>query len=477
MPIRLLLLLLTTATLTAQRSIDQVVRDFAGAQVLGHTLTAVDVRDVSTGRQLASHNAEVSCIPASTQKLITTAAAMDLLSADYRFATRLIASGPVENGVLQGDLIILGGGDPTLGSESMDGSRPLDAVVRQWVAAVRDHGITRVTGAVVGDGSRYGSDGTGRGWAWADLGNYYGAGAYGLNVNENAYELTFTQRPREGSIPPVLSTDPPIPGLTFTNELTSGPRGSGDQAYIFGAPFNFQHFIRGSIPAGTGSFQIRGSIPDPALLAAQQLNEALEGGGVAVTGLPTTRATLPKVGEGQVLDEQFSPYLSEIVDRTNMRSVNLYAEALLREINYVAGDREETASTEVITDWLERQGLDTDGVNLRDGSGLDDRNFFPPAFMTAFLVSQAGAERWVESIPVAGRSGSLRNVLRGTVAEGRVSGKSGTVNAVRCYAGYVDRPDGRRLAYSIAVNNHTLRSSQVSGLIYELMRDLCTARL
>ncbi|THH37914.1 D-alanyl-D-alanine carboxypeptidase/D-alanyl-D-alanine endopeptidase [Neolewinella litorea] len=470
--------LLLTGTLSAQRSVQQLVADFAGTQVLGKALVAVDIRSVVDGRQLASHNAGVACIPASTQKLITTAAAMDLLGADYRFQTRLIASGPVTEGTLRGNLYIVGGGDPTLGSERMDGADELEAVVEQWAAAVRKRGITRITGAVVGDGSRYGTDGTGRGWPWADLGNYYGAGAYGLNVNENSYEITFSQRPEVGSTPPVLRTEPVVPGLEFTNELRSGPRGSGDQAYIYGAPFNHHHFIRGSIPAGTGSFRIRGSLPDPAMLAAQLLNQRLETDGVSIIGPPATHLTLGGYTVGEMLDEQYSPHLSEIVDRTNLQSVNLYAESLLREINKVNGQPvEELSSTDVLVDWLGSQGLDTEGVNLRDGSGLDPRNFFSPAFMTAFLVSQAGAERWIESIPLAGRTGSLRNVLRGTVAEGRVRGKSGTVNAVRTYAGYVDRPDGRRLAYSIAVNNHDLRSSVVNRLIYDLMRDLCTASL
>ncbi|NJB87308.1 D-alanyl-D-alanine carboxypeptidase/D-alanyl-D-alanine-endopeptidase (penicillin-binding protein 4) [Lewinella marina] len=470
--------LLFSVALSGQSSVQQVVDRFAGTQVLENALVAVDVRLVDDGRQLASHNARVACIPASTQKLITTAAAMDILGSDYRFETRLIASGPIEDGILRGNLYIVGGGDPTLGSSRMDGAAELEEVVESWARAIRERGIRRITGAVIGDGSRYGSDGTGRGWPWADLGNYYGAGAYGLNLNENSYELTFTQRPDEGSTPPVLRVEPAVPGLKFTNELTSGPRGSGDQAYIFGAPFNYHHFIRGSIPAGTGSFRIRGSLPDPALLAAQMLNDRLEAVGIVVTGPPATHLTVGGYTVGEMLDEQLSPYLSEIVDRTNMNSVNLYAEGLLREMNKANGrPREELASTEVVMDWLESRGLDTRGVNLRDGSGLDPRNFFSPAFMTAFLVDQAGQERWVESIPLAGRSGSMRNVLRGTVAEGRVRGKSGTVNAVRTYAGYVDRPDGRRLAYSVAVNNHDLRTSVVNRLIYDLMRDLCTAGL
>ncbi|MCP9234403.1 D-alanyl-D-alanine carboxypeptidase/D-alanyl-D-alanine-endopeptidase [Lewinella sp. JB7] len=471
-------LLLVSTVLHGQPSVRDVVQDFAGTQELRNAVIAVDVRDVNTGRQLAGHNAERACIPASTQKLITTAAAMDLLGPDHRFRTWLVANGPIEGGTLRGNLVIVGGGDPTLGSSLMEGVASLDEVVQTWVDKVRAAGITRISGAVVGDGSYYTTDGAGRGWSWADLGNYYGAGTYGLNVNENAYYLSFSQRQREGATPPILDTEPKVPGLVFVNELTSGPRGSGDRAYIFGAPFNYRQYVRGTIPVGTGRFRIRGSIPDPALLAAQLLDRKLEASGVDVVQPPASDQTVGSgpYGNGKVLDERRSPPLSEIVDRTNLTSNNLYAETLLREMNKARGNTD-LASTDIVIDWLESRGVKTEGVRLLDGSGLSARNFFPPSAMTTLLVDRSGSDRWRESIPLAGRTGSLRRVLRGTVAEGRVQGKSGTIDAVRAYAGYVDRPDGRRLAYSIAVNNHTLRGSRLNELIYGLMRDLCTASL
>ncbi len=480
MPLRLLLplLLLWTYSLTGQTGVQDVVDKFAGTQVLAHSWRAVDVRDASTGERVASYQPELACIPASTQKLLTTAVAMDVLGPDYRFETKLIAGGAVDNGALRGNLYVVGGGDPSLGSNMMDGVPGVEAVLDRWVAAVQQRGIRRITGAVVGDGSYLGTDGAGRGWPWADLGNYYGAGAYGLNFNENSYTLSFAQRPQEGSTPPVLSTDPVVPGLTFTNELRSGPRGSGDQAYIFGSPFTYDYFIRGSIPVGTGRFRIRGSVPDPPLWVAQLLTTALRAAGIEVVQPPTTHLVVGPLAAdtGELLVTSQSPPLAELVDRTNLTSNNLFAEALLREVYRVRGGGEQEL-TEVIVDWLEEHGITTDGLQLQDGSGLSPRNYFPPALMTALLVNRAGEARWRRSIPLAGRTGSMRNVLKGTVAEGRVWGKSGTIDGVRAYAGYVERPDGRRLVYHIAVNNHTLRGTELNPLIYGLMRDLCTAGL
>jgi D-alanyl-D-alanine carboxypeptidase/D-alanyl-D-alanine-endopeptidase (penicillin-binding protein 4) len=464
------LLLLLPGLLISQRTIQDAVTDFARTQVLRNAVISVDVRQVQDGAVIASHRPELACIPASTQKLVTTAAAMDVLGPDHRFETRLLADGPIENDVLLGNLYIVGGGDPTLGSDKMEGADDWQTVVAKWAAAVRNRGITRITGAVVGDGSYLGTDGTAAGWPWADLGNYYGAGAYGLNLNENAYVLSFAQRPRQGSTPPIVGTDPEIPGLTFVNELESGPPGSGDQAYIYGAPFNYRQFVRGSIPVGTGRFQIRGSIPDPPLFAAQALHDRLKAAGTEISQTPTTTLDLGRLPgkEAQVLHRTLSPPLSEIVDRTNLTSNNLYAEALFRVL-----EKDGTS----VRAWLQQQGLPTEGIQLIDGSGLSPRNFFPPGFLTELLINRAVDSRWKESIPLAGRSGSMRRVLAGTPAEGRLYAKSGTIRAVRAYAGYVDRPDGRRLAFSIAVNNHTVSGRELNRLLYRLMGELVTAKL
>jgi D-alanyl-D-alanine carboxypeptidase/D-alanyl-D-alanine-endopeptidase (penicillin-binding protein 4) len=471
--------------------VQEAVSDFARTQVLSSAVISVDVRSVPDGRVIAAHQPELACIPASTQKLVTTAAAMDVLGPDYRFETKLVADGPIENGVLLGNLYIVGGGDPTLGSARMEGTKEWRAVVADWVEAVRARGITRITGAVVGDGSYFGTDGAAAGWPWADLGNYYGAGAYGLNLNENAYVLSFAQRPKQGATPPIVGTDPEVPGLTFANELTSGPPGSGDRAYIYGAPFNYRQFVRGSIPAGTGRFRIRGSIPDPPLFAARQLNDRLEAAGTEVIQPPTTTLDLgrPPGEEATVLHRTPSPPLAAIVDRTNLTSNNLYAEALFRLLEKQRTTRRHGAlpvsrvppqsysSDNAVMDWLEEQNVPTEGVHLIDGSGLSPRNFFPPRFLTDLLIARAGDTRWKESIPLAGRSGSMRRVLTGTPAVGRLYAKSGTIRAVRAYAGYVDRPDGQRLAFSIAVNNHSLSGRTLNGLLHRLMGELVTAKL
>ncbi|MEM9260150.1 MAG: D-alanyl-D-alanine carboxypeptidase/D-alanyl-D-alanine-endopeptidase, partial [Bacteroidota bacterium] len=375
-----------------QASLQQLVRKFALDEALAGATISIDVIEVASGRRVAYHQPGIACIPASTQKLLATAYALDQLGEDHRFTTKLIAIGPIVNGVLRGNLYLLGGGDPSLGSPYLEGTPGLNELLDRWREAVRKAGISSIDGRVIGDGSYYGTDAAAAGWPWSDLGNYYGSGAYGLNIHENFYFLDFLQRSQEGSTPLVSRTRPNVPGLQLTNELRSGPRGSGDQAYIYGAPFGYDNYIRGTIPVGTGRFTIKGALPDPPRFAAQVLCRHLEAGGISVKLPAESDRTLGSGSyrEGTVLDEYSSPPLVEIIDRTNLRSVNLYAEALLREVNKNRGaEHFALSSTEGLLNWLEATGSPLTGVHLEDGSGLAPRNFFPAAFMTAFLRTQA----------------------------------------------------------------------------------------
>lgn len=476
----ILLFLFSSLGLTGQATIQDHIRDFAQDPELAGAIISINVINTADGRMIGGYQSELTCIPASTQKLLTTAVAMDILGEDHRFTTKLLVTGTIEDGTLNGDIYIVGGGDPSLGTPYLDGVPGMSKTMDRWRAAITAAGIRKVNGRVIGDGSYFGTDGASGGWPWSDIGNYYGSGAYGLNFHENFYFLDFLQRGRVGAIPPVQRTRPEVPDLKLTNELRSGPRGSGDQAYVFGAPYGYDNYVRGTIPIGTGRFTIKGAIPDPALFTAQLLCRKLEEAGILVS-LPAESDRNTGDGQlatGRVIDTYVSPPLSELVDRTNLRSNNLYAEALLRETNKAKGmATHELSSTEVMKEWLASAGLPTATIKLEDGSGLATRNFFSAAFMTSFLRHQRGALRWRQSIPLAGRSGSMRGYLKGTAAEGRLRAKSGSLGAARAYAGYVDRADGQQLAFAIMVNNFTMESKDLRGKMHALMLELCRTQL
>lgn len=445
----------------AQQAIDQLRKDPA----LQHAQLGVAVMDVQTGRVVAAHDAAKSLIPASIQKVFTTASALGILGPDYAFRTAVQIGGNLgADGVLRGNIYISGYGDPTLGSDQLEATASLPEVIEKMRLAVQQKGIRRIMGRIIGDPSWLGTEVNGKGWPWIDLGNYYAAGAWGLNIHENLYYLRFQQRSRLGDTPPIVEVDPVIPGLVFQNELRSAAAGSGDNAYIYGAPRTYNRSVRGTIPVGRGVFSIKGSIPDPPLFAAQRLEEQLQSVGIIADRKALNIWDLPPQEKNnddrQLLYTHYSPTLSAIVRRANLKSVNLYCEALIRAIskeNGKSGDPQE--GIEAAEQFWKQRGLAADGCFFQDGSGLARTNAATSQFFAGLLVKIAQEERifssLYDSLPIAGQSGGMKYALRGTGAAGNVRAKTGTLSRVRSLAGYIDARSGRRLAFCIIVNNFT----------------------
>lgn len=469
--------------LPGQNTLQSTVNEWVDDPYFAHASVGVAITDAATGKTLAEHESSRSLIPASNLKLLTTASALAILGADYRFETKLAYDGYVDaQGVLSGNLYLIGSGDPSLGSPELEGTPGLSALLERFRLAIQQAGIRQITGRIITDEQIFSSAANGSHWQWLDMGNYYGCGAFGLNLHENLYYLRFQQRSQLGATPAVASVTPAVPGLQFTNEITSAQRGSGDNAYLYGAPYTYQRHLRGTIPVGSGTFTIKGSIPDPPLFAAQQLRAALEEIGIVCQRPPATMYGLgsgaPALGEPKVFYTHQSPPLQKIVDRTNLKSVNLYAEVLLRAIGHrVKGEGSAEAGLVAMQEFWENRGLDWSGVQLYDGSGMSPRNVLPPAFFSALLGKMYRDENlrsafW-QSLPLAGRTGSLKNSLRGTAAEGNLRAKSGSLEQVRAYSGYVtQRSSGRVLTFSILLNNYTGDGGPARRKLLDLMGKL-----
>lgn len=451
--------------LAAQNSAQQAVDQLAKDPALKYGQLGVAVMDVQTGRMLASYDADKSLIPASIQKIFTTSTALGILGPDHSFKTELQYGGTISpEGILQGNIYIKGYGDPTLGSDQLDAADDLTKVMEKFRLAIQQKGIRRVEGYIVGDPTWLGTEVNGAGWPWGDLGNYYGAGAWGLNIHENLYYLRFQQRSRLGDRPPVVEISPDIPGLVFQNELSSASASSGDNAYIYGAPRTYERIIRGTIPVGSRIFSIKGSIPDPPLFAAQQLQDQLLSVGITSSQKALNFYDLPAqelpADQRSVLYTQLSPPLSAIVQQANIKSVNLYCEALIRTIGReVKSDSSPDGGIEAAEEFWEKKGLSADGCFFQDGSGLSRSNSAPSSFFASLLVKIAQDQQifgpLYDSLPIAGESGGMRYALTGTGAAGKVRAKTGTLARVRSLAGYIDTRSGRRLAFCIITNNFT----------------------
>lgn len=410
---------------------------------------------------------DTALIPASTMKAITTAAANEILGPDFTFQTRLETAGLVdEEGTLTGNLVVRGGGDPTLAESG------ISSTFAKWKTALQEAGIEKIEGSIVGDASIFGTQRVSDSWPWNDFGNYYGSGPCGLTFHQNQFYASFST-PKVGGPAPLIGTDPKLPGVKFFNEMRVGASGSGDNGYIYGAPYGNVFYLRGTVPDGSSSFTIRGALPDPALFCARAFTKYLNTGGFEVSGEPTTVRLMNDAGESlaarKIIHEQESATLKEIMYSTNMKSVNLRAECIFRMIGHeVKGKGTIDASSDAVRDHWAARGVDMTGYIMDDGSGLSRANLVTPRQMAEILYHAAKGKdfnAFKYTLPVAGQSGTLRSIGGGSAASGRVRAKSGTIGRVRNYSGYVSTRSGKEYAFAIFMTNYSGDLSTIKSQI------------
>jgi len=433
--------------------------------------------DMSTGEVVGAFNEDMAIPTASTMKLVTTATAFQYLGSGYRFETKIMYSGVLDtiSGILHGDLYVIGGGDPTLGSRYYNDEGQERDFLHDWVDQVKAAGIKEINGRIIADGSKYNYDGVPAGWVWGDLGNYYGAGPAGLTVFDNMCQLHFKTPKDAGEQTELTCITPYIPGLNIQNRVLSA-NSSRDNAYVYGAPFSLDWFVEGSIPKNEEDFVVKASIPDPEFVVAIELDQALSEHGVHVCYAPTTNRALNKSQpfkrpELSLIYIQKSPSLGSIINWVNKRSVNLFAEHILCEISFKRSGYGSTYNgTQYCMDyWKNKVGY---GLFMTDGSGLSRSNAVSASFFVRLLtyMHKSGAGSSLKnSLSLAGKSGTMAGMCRGTTASGRVYGKSGTMTRIKSYAGYVDTQSGKKLAYAMTMNNHACSNSQVRKYFQYLM--------
>ncbi|MEJ2053102.1 MAG: D-alanyl-D-alanine carboxypeptidase/D-alanyl-D-alanine-endopeptidase [Calditrichaceae bacterium] len=429
------------------------------------------------GQTLIDYQSQLSLTPASGLKLVTTAAALELLGPDYKCTTRIYHDGHVDdNGILQGNIYIRGGGDPTLGSDRVEGSLPLDSLMMYWVNAVKKAGIKEIEGSVFADANLFDHKRTPDYWSWIDIGNYYGAGPSALSIHDNLYYLTFKPGRHAGQPAEVLGTEPEIPGMTFINHMKTGPRFSGDHGYIYAAPGQFKALLDGTVPSGRSSFRIKGAIPDPPLYAAQRFYQELKQAGVNINDYPARLKKSFDYTHAALLYKYSSPPLKDIIFIINKKSFNLYAEQLVKLIA-VAEDNSGSLEDglKCITGFLETNAVSTEGLDLFDGSGLSRSNLITTRTMVELLTFMANRPTFSDyyySLSIAGDEddeGSFNNFGRGTIIAGNARIKSGFISGVRSHSGYVRDHSGRLIAFSFIANNYQGSVTVINNIHKKLM--------
>ncbi len=430
---------------------------FLKSDALTHATVGFHAVNLKTGEVLVNHNSEQSMAMASVLKLATTATVLDKFGSDFTYQTELRYSGACENGVLEGNLYLIGSGDPTLGSKYFEQTNFATNLAK---ILKNQYNIYKINGDIVLDNTAYESliPGT---WPWEDIGNYYGSAPAAINYLDNLYELHF-KTGAAGQQTTLLKTSPPQ-DLEFDNRVKASAENS-DNAFVYGAPSEKKRLITGTIPQNRTRFVVKGALPSPAWQLGLDLQDAFAKAGGVFTGNLLLESA-PKATS--LLHIVKSPRLSEIIAQTNERSLNLYAESLLYLLKEKDEEREDLI--ENLLNYWEQKGVETEGVFIFDGSGLSRFNSANPSFFTNLLVAMHPQQDFVNSLPIAGKTGTLRNFGKNTRLEGKVQAKSGSMKKVRAYAGYLYPESGEVLAFTLVVNNAKGTSSNLRTLMSKLL--------
>ena len=440
----------------------------------------VKVVSLSNGSTIYERNARQQFIPASNMKIYTTAAALDLLGADYRWLTSAYAlSSPDAEGTVGGDLILYGRGAPDLADDHTENS------LAKLADAVHARGVRRVKGSVIGDESYFRGSALGDGWQWNDIQWYFGAEASALTVNGNEIDLNLLPPAKGDATPEVRSSDR-LGYVQIDNRMAPGTRAARSTIGVARGLSDNRVEVWGELAPGAKGFGIRLSVHNPALRAAGIFVAALKARNIAVDGEALVRSSRSAPSQrfeptqATEIASVTSAPLSDIARVTNKESNNLYAELILRTLGKERrlmlptpeppgrerGDDE--AGTELIKVWLERNGIPTNGTALHDGSGLSRLNLVTPEGTAQILtvLSRSGNQSFRESLPIAGKDGTLGHRLK--TISGRAFAKTGSLIYVNSLSGYVLTANGETLAFAIFCNDYVGRGNS-ARLIDEIV--------
>jgi len=471
-----------SAVLHAQTPAQQYVNSQSRSGVLKDAVWGVLAVD-QDGRTLASLNPGRRMVPASNLKLVTTGTALHYFGPDGRFRTQLGYTGEIKDGVLEGDVYIIGHGDPTLGTRdsiAVESGR----LFRQWKALLKEAGIHAVHGRIVGDGSAYEGNLEHPSWGFDDIGTYYGTGTSALSFYANALDLD-VQAAAPGEPVQVQQTYPETPWLHFRNYSVTGPAGTGNSLYLYTTDLAPYAELRGSFATDRKPKTEHFANKFGALTCAYYFWKNLQETGWEVTGgyADVDRSGYirnggfvaeDKAGKPLVLGETTSAPIAAIARITNVRSDNFYAEALFRAMG------EDRTGIALFDSCLVAQrqvllelGVAPEGLRQVDGCGLSRMNYVSPEWMVEYLqtLRQSPAfDAFLASLPHPGE-GTLGALLPGVAGRERIRIKSGSMDGVLCYSGYILAPDGTpAVTLSIMTNHTTAKASEVRMVLARLLK-------
>lgn len=375
---------------------------------------------------------------ASTQKIFTAGAALEALGKNYTYKTTSSYSGNISGGNLNGNLFISSTGDPTLGSWRYEAYKP-EVFKQKLIDAIKKSGIKKISGDLVIDDSYFDHQTIPGGWPWNDLGNYYGAGVWGINWRENQFDININGNEFK-------SFSYPLEGVNWLNDLKVG--GSSDQSLIFTAPHSDVALINGTLPAKTVT--VSGAVPNPPLQLGAEVKQWLKDSGIDFSGKVVTNSQLEIEGKkalqapkNNIILTYESPTLDKIIYWFLRKSINFYGETLIKTLGKEKkGDPSFKSGVAYLKEFWKSKGINPNMINFADGSGLSPQNYVAAkAEVQALLYArkQPWFESYYEGFPTHDNGMKM---------------KSGTMSDTKSYAGYHTSKDGKKYVFSIIINNY-----------------------
>ena len=451
------------------------------ASGVGPAVWGMDVRALDGNERLYSRNPDVLLTPASTMKLVTLAAAAERLGWNDRFETILLATAPIRDGTLQGDLVVRGAGDPTINAS---GTRNVFA---GWADELRSLGVRRIAGRIIGDDDvlddgALETPGFGSGWAWDDFARGFAAPAGALQHRGNVVEVVVEPGSAAGR-PARARFRHPGSDLLLRNDVITVRADQTAGIRLRRLPGRPSLVVAGRIPEDSPPIVQNAAVGNPTLFFVQAFKDALEQHGIAVDGEAVdvdslaARERAPALPGLRPLVRHRSEPLSAIGADMLKQSRNLYAESLVRHLGVASGSTAR-AGRSVVSAVLNDWGIDGRGAVVADGSGLSRYTYLTASALVEVLarLHQDPDHRAsiMAALPVAGRDGTLRQRLVGTAAEGVARAKTGSMSRVRALAGYVESAAGEPLAFAILANNFSAPAAEVTRVIDEAVATLAS---
>ncbi|MEC5156742.1 D-alanyl-D-alanine carboxypeptidase/D-alanyl-D-alanine endopeptidase [Chryseobacterium sp. MP_3.2] len=407
-----------------------------------------------SGNFIYALNGNQGLSTASTQKIFTAAAALETLGKNYQYTTAVHSSGSISAGVLNGNLYVKSNGDPTLGSWRYDGYKP-DQFKQKLIAALKSKNITKISGDLIIDDSYFDFQTTPGGWPWNDMGNYYGAGVWGLNWRENQFDINMNGKEMKS-----LNID--LPGVNWVNNVKTG--GNSDQSLIYTAPYSEVAYISGTLP--NKSLTVSGATPNPPLTFGTEVKSWIKESGIDFQGKIQTYSMIEIKGQkisgpsaNNLMLEYKSPTLDKIIFWFMRKSVNFYGETLIKTLGKEKKNEGSfEAGISYLKEFWQTKGINSAMINFADGSGLSPQNYVSARAEVQSLVwskKQPWFNEFYEGFPTQGNGMKL---------------KSGTMKDTKSFAGYHTAKDGKKYAVAIIINNY--QGGNVSEALYKVLNVL-----